>query len=325
MFCSPWKLKQIGVLSINRRNSDLIMRYNPRHLFPLVDDKLKTKKMALKNDIAVPQLLGIVEIHHQIKQLGCFLEKQNDFVIKPAKGSGGNGILVVSGRNGKNYCKAGGDLIHLDHLAHHVSNILSGMYSLGGLKDRAIIEYRVKFDPLFASISYQGVPDIRVIVFKGIPVAAMLRLPTRESEGKANLHQGAMGVGIDITSGRSCGGVYREQFCSIHPDTGESIDNIQIPHWSDILHLAAKCSDTVGLGYIGVDIVLDQELGPLMLELNARPGLNIQIANRAGLLKMIEQVESFESLPLEINERITLSKTLSQMKYHQTPSARASC
>lgn len=312
MYCSPWTLKSIGVLGINRRNADLIMRYNPRRLFPLVDDKLKTKELALQHGIAVPKLLGVVEIHHQIKLLAAFFEKRDDFVIKPAHGSGGNGILVVTGRNGKNFCKAGGDMIGFDHIAHHTSNILSGMYSLGGLKDQAIIEYRVKFDPMFSSISYQGVPDIRVIVFKGLPVAAMLRLPTRESEGKANLHQGAMGVGIDIATGHTCGGVYREQFSSVHPDTGESTNSIQIPHWRNILELATKCADTVGLGYLGVDIVLDQELGPLMLELNARPGLNVQIANRAGLLKMLDQVESLDALPSTVDERVALATSLSQ-------------
>jgi hypothetical protein len=124
-----------------------------------------------------------------------------------------------------------------------------------------------------------------------------------------------MGVGIHIATGHSCGGVYRVQFCTIHPDTGESTNDIQIPHWPNILELATKCADTVGLGYLGVDIVLDQELGPLMLELNARPGLNVQIANGAGLLDMVDQVESLDSLPLDINERIALAIRLSQTKH----------
>ncbi|MBL4606961.1 MAG: alpha-L-glutamate ligase-like protein [Pseudomonadales bacterium] len=312
MLCSPGILKDKGVLSINRRNSDFIMRYNPRRLFPLVDDKLKTKELALQHGIAVPKLLGIIEIYHQIKQLAPFLETLDDFVIKPSHGSGGSGILVVTGRSGKNFCKAGGDLIDFDHVAHHVSNILSGMYSLGGRNDHAIVEYRVKFDPFFAAISYQGVPDIRVIVFKGIPVAAMLRLPTRESQGKANLHQGAMGVGIDIATGKSCGGVYRDKICKVHPDTGESTEMIEMPHWSKIIELAMKCADTVGLGYLGVDIVLDQDLGPLMLELNARPGLNVQIANGVGLLKMLDQVESLKEVPSSLQERANLAVELAQ-------------
>ena len=312
MFCSPRKLKNLGVLGINRRNADFIMRYNPRKLFPLVDDKLKTKELALQHGIAVPELLGVVEVQHQIKQLQVFLDKLDDFVIKPAHGSGGNGILVVTGRAANGFCKAGGDIINFDQIAHYVSNILSGMYSLGGINDQAIIEYRVKFDPMFERISYQGVPDIRVIVFRGIPVAAMLRLPTRESEGKANLHQGAMGVGIHIANGYSCGGVYHAELCQTHPDTGESTESIKIPQWSHILELAVKCSDSVGLGYLGVDIVLDQKLGPLVLELNARPGLNVQIAIRGGLSTMLDKVESLENIPSDVEERVALAVALSE-------------
>ncbi|MBV1871077.1 MAG: alpha-L-glutamate ligase-like protein, partial [Gammaproteobacteria bacterium] len=84
MFCSPRQLKERGILGINRRNADFIMRYNPRRLFPLVDDKLKTKELALLHGIAVPDLLGVVEAQHQIKQLKAFLYKLDDFVIKPS-------------------------------------------------------------------------------------------------------------------------------------------------------------------------------------------------------------------------------------------------
>ena len=298
------------MLGLNKRNACFIMPYNPRHLFPLVDNKLETKRLALQHNIAVPNLLGVVEIQHQIGQLQAFLEEQNDFVIKPAHGSGGNGVLVIAERQGSNFRKADGHLLKFEAIAHHVSNILTGMYSLGGRADHAMIEYRVKFDPIFSAISYQGVPDIRVIIFRGLPVAGMLRLPTRESDGKANLHQGAMGIGIDVMTGRSCGGVYRNTLCSVHPDTGESTENIEIPHWPTILKLAMQCVDTVGLGYSGVDIVLDRDLGPLMLELNARSGLNVQLANGVGLLIKLNKVKALEHIPSDIDERMALLTSL---------------
>lgn len=307
-FASPKRLRQLGVMGINQRNADYIMRYNPRHLYPLVDDKLKTKQRAIDHDIAVPELYNVVEIQHQVAELSSYLPEEADFVIKPANGSGGNGILVIDGKMGKHYRKASGDLISLEAIQHHTSNTLSGMYSLGGLPDKAIIEYRVKFDLFFQHISYQGVPDIRVIVFKGIPVAAMVRLPTRQSDGKANLHQGAMGIGIDLRTGTSTHGVCQNQSLTIHPDTGYPTNNITIPHWDKILRLAIKCADCVGLGYLGVDIVLDRELGPLMLELNARPGLNVQLANHCGLLHNLHIVESMGPLPECVEERAALAQ-----------------
>jgi len=67
---------------------------------------------------------------------------------------------------------------------------------------------------------------------------------------------------------------------------------VQLPNWDGFMKLAAGCYELCGLGYIGVDMVLDQEKGPLILELNARPGLNIQIANDCGLTLRTHAVEA---------------------------------
>jgi len=307
----PWRrLRACGIMGMNERNGDFILRYNPRRLFPLVDDKRKTKAIALAAGIPVPDLYGVVEIEHQIADLRDQLSPYEDFVIKPAHGSGGEGVLVIAGRVNDAYRRASGSVASEDDLGHHISNILSGMYSLGGVPDCALIEYRVKFDPIFADICYLGVPDIRTIVFRGIPMMAMLRLPTRASDGKANLHQGAIGVGIDLATGRTFSGVWHENMVGEHPDTGSEIEGVAIPHWDDILALTARCHDLVGLGYLGVDIVLDRDLGPLMLEMNARPGLAIQLANRAGLLKRLRAVEGLSSVPGTLAERVELAKML---------------
>jgi alpha-L-glutamate ligase-like protein len=114
-------------------------------------------------------------------------------VVKPAQGSGGDGILVITGRSKRKrnmFRRSSGLLISEAEIQHHLSNIISGQYSLSGNPDKALIEYCVHFDPIFAEVSYQGVPDIRVIVYRGYPAMAMVRLPTRASDGKANLHQG---------------------------------------------------------------------------------------------------------------------------------------
>lgn len=285
------RLREAGVLGINQRNADFIARYNPRHRYPLVDDKLLTKQLALKSGIAVPELYGVIEIEHQIRELGTLLERHSEFVIKPAHGSGGIGILVITGRIRQLYRKASGDFINQAELDHHLSNTLSGLFSLGGAQDKALIEARVHFDPVFEAVTYQGVPDVRIIVFRGVPVMAMVRLPTRASDGKANLHQGAIGAGIDMATGRTLTAVCGNNVVAEHPDTHQPVTGVEIPNWQTLLGIAARCHDLTQLGYVGVDLVLDRARGPLMLELNARPGLNIQIANRCGLLKRLEVVE----------------------------------
>lgn len=301
MLWRAWKLHKLGVLGINRRNGEYVMRYNQRRYYPFADDKLRTKSIAIAAGIAVPELYGVIETQRDVRRLAEIVEGREAFVIKPACGSGGNGVLVVN-RRGETFRRPDGRVISIEEMARHASNILSGQYSLGGQPDRAMIEYRVKFDPIFEAVAYQGVPDVRIIVFQGYPVMAMVRLPTRASDGKANLHQGAIGVGIDIATGRTLRAVSGTEIVDEHPDTLNPIANIEVPGWESMLTLAAGTYELTHLGYIGVDIVLDRDLGPLILELNARPGLSIQLANREGLhgrLRRIEALTERSPVPAE--------------------------
>jgi alpha-L-glutamate ligase-like protein len=309
MFELARQLAAIGVLGLNRRNADYTLWYNPRRLYPLVDDKLRTKELALKAGIAVPELYGVVQGEYQLRNLPDLLRHYSDFVIKPAYGSGGDGILLISGRLKDLYRKHDGLLISREELRHHVANVVSGLYSLGGQPDKALIEYRVRPDPLFETISYQGVPDVRVIVFLGVPVMSMVRLPTRMSGGRANLHQGALGAGIDIATGTTLTAVWGNDIVTEHPDTGGPITGLRIPDWAELLKLAANCYELSGLGYQGVDIVLDKDKGALILELNARPGLNIQIANRSGLLPRLNLVEQNHRSLHGVEERVAFART----------------
>lgn len=287
------RLRARGVLGINARNIEFVQRYNPRSRYPLVDDKLSTKRLALAAGIAVPELYGVMSTPHDTARLAELVAGRDAFVIKPAHGSGGDGILVIAGRPARRqdqFRLLDGSQINEAELRFHATNIISGRYSLGGHRDQAIIEYCVQPDPVFTQVSYRGVPDVRVLVFRGYPVLAMLRLPTRESRGKANLHQGAIGVGIDLVTGHTTHAVYHDAAIDEHPDTGLPVSGLEIPHWSRLLELAAGCYELTGLGYLGVDLVLDRRHGPLILELNARPGLNIQIANRVGLRRRLARL-----------------------------------
>lgn len=288
-----WKALQArGIMGINRRNADYVLKYNKRSLYPIVDDKIITKERAIAAGIHVPEMYGVIATEKEISQLPAIIGGRSDFVIKPAQGAGGDGILVVADRFEGRYRTVSGRIISHDEIEHQISSILTGLYSLGGHRDRALIEYRVTPDQIFRSISYEGVPDIRIIVLMGYPVMAMLRLPTRQSNGKANLHQGAIGVGVDLATGVTLRGTWLNSIISKHPDTTNAVDGVRLPNWDGFMKLAAGCYELCGLGYIGVDMVLDQEKGPLILELNARPGLNIQIANDCGLTHRTEAVEA---------------------------------
>lgn len=297
---TPGKLKKAGIVGMNKRNVYYIAHNNPRRFYPRVDDKLLTKQLTETVGIAAPAMIGVARSQYHVKQLKEFLTGVEQFVIKPSKGSGGKGILVIIGRDGENFVKPSGAVINIKAIQHHVSNTLSGLFSLGGKPDVAMIEELVQFSDVFDGFSFEGVPDIRVIQYHGYPVMAMTRLSTRESDGKANLHQGAVGLGIDIATGKTLKAVQHGQPVTHHPDTGKDLSELNVPHWKTLLCLASSCHEVTELGYLGADIVLDKNKGPLLLELNARPGLAIQIANGVGLetrLKIIEKEKSVKRTP----------------------------
>ncbi|MBK5935826.1 MAG: alpha-L-glutamate ligase-like protein [Halorhodospira halophila] len=289
------RLRQAGILGMNRRNVHYIGQYNDRRLYPLVDDKLRTKLLAEEHGVGTPSLRFTIRHQHEVRDLAGRLQGVDEFVIKPAKGAGGKGILVVTGRRGDRFLTGGERELSLEDLQRHVSNTLAGLHSLAGMPDTAVFEDRIRLDPRFEALSYEGIPDIRVLVFLGYPVMAMLRLSTKDSQGKANLHQGAVGVGLDIATGRCAHAVQYDQRVYQHPDTGVTLDDIDIPDWRSLLELAARCQEMSGLGYLGADLVLDRDRGPQLLELNARPGLSVQIANGCGLLPRLGAIEALES------------------------------
>ncbi|CAH8197406.1 alpha-L-glutamate ligase-like protein [Vibrio aestuarianus] len=294
-YTSPFKLRRKGIMGMNKRNHSYIGRYNDRSKYPLVDDKLQTKLIAERAGCTVPKLIGVISNQADVKRIHNMVKSWPGFVIKPARGSGGKGILVITSHKDGVYTKPSGASISEEDVERHISNALAGLFSLGGKNDVAVVENLIKFDDCFDGFSYEGVPDVRIIVFKGYPVMAMMRLSTSASDGKANLHQGAVGVGIDIASGKAVRAVQFNLPITEHPDTGKELATLQVPHWRKLLTLASSAWEMTGLGYMGTDMVLDKEEGPMVLELNARPGLAIQIANGAGLLPRLQHIEGLGS------------------------------
>ena len=317
IFAAARKLRDAGVLGLNERNSDYIMRLNPRRLYPGVDDKVLTKKLSLDAGMAVPDLYGVINNQGEVQTFPDIVADRKSFVIKPAQGSGGDGIIVITGRSKRKrdcFRLSSGMIVSQGELLYHLSNIVGGQYSLSGNPDKALIEYCVRFDPVFADVSYQGVPDIRVIVYRGYPAMAMVRLPTRASDGKANLHQGAVGAGIDMGTGITMNGVLDDEVVEEHPDTGALVAGLEIPHWEFILESSAKGYEVTGLGYLGVDMVIDRDRGPLILEMNARPGLNIQIANGVGLAERISRIDAIHDASASPEKRAAVARREFQLE-----------
>jgi alpha-L-glutamate ligase-like protein len=279
-------------LGMNARNYLYIRRYNPPSAKRMADDKLETKKILIENNINTTGLIAAFYDREQIRRYNWYHLPKEGFVIKPARGYGGGGILVIKKWEDYIGTSVVGQQYNIKQLESHLLDILDGAYSLQFLPDKSYIEERVNPSQFFKKIAPVGIPDIRIIVFNRVPIMAMLRLPTEESGGKANLHLGALGVGVDMRTGITTNAVYKGKMIRLIPGTKMKIRGLKIPQWDELLLLAAKTQEAIGLGYAGVDIVFDAKKGPLILEVNARPGLAIQLANNKSLRTRLERIEN---------------------------------
>ena len=310
----PGELRARGVLGINRRNADFVLPSNPRSHYPRVDDKLLSKKFCEARGIPVPETYAIIEQQGDIRNFPDCVRERPQFVIKPASGSGGRGIIVVASHDGATFRTPGGVAVEQAEARYHLSTIISGLYSLGGQQDRAIIEQRIIRHAAFERIAVGGTPDIRVVLYRCVPVMAMVRLPTQASRGRANLHQGAVAAAVNLHTGETFGGVCMNHVISNHPDTGATIEGLRIPFWDKLLEAAQKLAEALEMGYIGVDFVLDACVGPVVLEANARPGLAIQVANRCGLQHRLDFLDAQPPEAFALPRRAELVAALSAME-----------
>ncbi len=299
-------------LGINRRNHDYLLRWNRPALVGLVDHKVRTKEALAAHGVPVPATFATYRRQRELFALAEEVARHDAFVLKPARGAGGEGVIVITGKQGDRLVKASGATLAVRDIVDQAADILAGAFSLSQTRDEAVLEERLAPDAVLAAYSPGGIPDVRVLVVRGIPLMAMLRLPTVESDGRANLHVGGVGVGIDLDSGRAVHAMWHGTTISAHPDTKASLAAIRIPHWPALRSLAARAFDAVPLGYMGVDIVVDQQHGPMILELNARPGLAIQIANQRGLRRYLEESEVQETTALSIEQRIEMGIAMSR-------------
>ncbi len=296
-----WFFHNPGLLGINARNLLYIKAYNPKKAIVMADSKIKTKNFLSARGIPVAKFYGAI---HSRKELDGYdwNSLPNSFVVKPNSGYGGEGILIIIGRKGANWIIGNGGLMTQEALNQHINDILDGRYSLANISDVAFFEQRLESPEPFLKMSYKGLPDIRIVVHNLIPVMAMMRLPTEESQGKANVHLGGISVGIDIAKGEMTYITqYNKEIDSI-PGYGP-VRGTKIPHWDQILLIASKVQYVTNLGFAAVDITLDKG-GPILLEINARAGLAVQVANMAPLRRRLERIEGIKVASPEKGVRI---------------------
>ncbi len=305
-----WFAQSRTLLGMNARNLDYVRPYNHARGRRLADQKLKCKVALKKNALPVSKLLAKISTSEELEHFN-WQSLPESFALKPNRGFGGEGIVVVYARKkGRDdaWVKADGSVITVADLKSHIQNILDGSFSLSNKPDVAFFEERLKLLKLFKPYAWKGIPDIRIIVFNRVPVMAMLRLPTKDSGGKANLHQGAIGVGIDMANGTTTTAIVgKGRLIEYVPETRLLLSGLKIPRWKDILTMAVRAQEISGLGFLGADIAIDRDAGPVILELNARPGLSIQLANMAGLKERLERVKGVKIKSVDHGVRVGMN------------------
>lgn len=305
-----WIAQSRTLLGMNARNLDYVRRYNRARGRRLADQKLRCKMALKKNALPVSKLIAKISTTEELDHFD-WQTLPESFALKPNRGFGGEGIVVVYARKRSRndaWVKADGSSITVADLKNHIQNILDGSFSLSNKPDVAFFEERLKLFKLFKPYTWKGIPDIRIIVFNRVPVMAMLRLPTKDSGGKANLHQGAIGVGIDMANGTTTTAIVgKGRLIEYVPETRLLLSGLKIPRWKDILTMAVKAQEVSGLGFLGADIAIDRDTGPVILELNARPGLSIQLANMTGLKERLERVKGVKIKSVDHGVRVGMN------------------
>lgn len=296
-----------SLLGMNARNFLYIREYNSRRQKLVADDKLLTKKRLIKAGVPTNDVLAQFSSLQEVREFNWKL-LPTDFAVKPSHGYGGRGIFVVRKWNGEIGTIGKDKKVDVLELERLIFGALDGEHSLNNLPDNVFIEERIKPHSFFKKYAAKGVPDIRLIVFNMVPVMAMVRLPTIYSEGKANLHLGALGVGVDIRTGITTSAVLYNRPVMYIPGTKTKVHGIRIPEWDKILEIAVGAQQCSKLGFAGIDIVLDEKHGPLVLEVNARPGLGIQIANQSSLRTRLERIGDLKVQT--VNRGVELAKKL---------------
>lgn len=277
-----------SVLSMNMRNLGYVYPHNARRDFPIANDKLLCKEKLEPLGVPLAKTHFSYRYFYELHNLDNDLSTLDEFVIKPSNGSAGNGILVIVGREEGIWLGINGKRYDITALQRHISDIIFGVYSFDN-QDAAIIEQRVIQHPKINQLFDRGLADVRIILFQNQPIQAMSRIPTIASDGKANLHQGAIGLGIDLESGRSNNAMLKGETISQHPDSGAPLLGVEIPFWSEIIYHATRAAESVPLKYLGVDIAISEH-GPVLLEINARPGLEIQNVNMQAMRPILEAI-----------------------------------
>jgi alpha-L-glutamate ligase-like protein len=271
---------QMNFDGINLRKSSVMTKLKSRRNSYFTNDKLIVKDVLELNEIPIPKTYFTIDTLSEIDAKISLLEQMNDFVVKPSNGFGGKGILILKRNEGNQWQSNTGELYDRKALVLHLEKIIFGRFSKESF-DKVIVEYRLRSHSDFQKIFKRGIADLRIIFLNAYPIVGMLLMPTERSKGRSNLNDGAIGMGVDLQTGRLTRGYDQstDQMVSRHPDSNFLFEGMKLPHWEKTMAMSVAAAKIFSLSYVGIDIVFDERMGPLVMKINSRRGKQCQNFN----------------------------------------------
>ncbi|MFA5871643.1 MAG: sugar-transfer associated ATP-grasp domain-containing protein [Parcubacteria group bacterium] len=267
-------------LGMNLRNY-LIREYNSFESLDLAKDKSGAKRLFSEHGIITPKTFFEIKSFSDLSKISLF---PDEFVIKPSRGFGGNGIMVLQ-KNSQGFLDPSGEVFSENKIRKHIRKILDGEFSGHKEEDVAIVEERIFASPKITFKESAGLPDIRIFCVNYVPVMAMMRHSTKATRGRANLTVGAIGIGIDVETGRVTHLFSKKEEREFKLSDFDIPENFRVPHWKQLIEASIEASKLSQLSISGVDLIIDRNDRVVLIEINGRPGIEIQNVNKKSLLE----------------------------------------
>lgn len=201
-----------------------------------------------------------------IEELKAFLDKNEEFMVKPYDGLGGKGVYKEYRKNIKN--------------VNDFYNYLN--------ENHLFIEEYVKQNKEVNRLCKESVNTIRIMTFSYNGKSEIVYAAMRIGNGINNVdnfHQGGMGCKIDLEKGILIGDAIDKDLnhYEVHPKSKVKFDGFVLPNWEKAKKLVLDASlVNNNIHMVGWDVALTDE-GATLIEGNRRPGFDlIQVLSKRG-------------------------------------------